>query len=248
MLTARLDRRSTLVPSECDALFALMARHYENIEFHRFATDLAEKDWVIRLFDAKCGQLCGFSTQKLLTVMDSHSRSPVQVLFSGDTIVDRAHWGSPAMALAFGRLTLHLLAEYPHRPLFWYLISKGFRTYRFLPVFFREFYPRFDHPTPAWAHTLIDAVARQRFADRYDASAGVIRATSESDRLRIGLGEIDAARRRDPHVAFFELRNPGHAAGDELCCIAPLSLENFSRTAQRLMASPAFAEAELHVE
>ena len=29
---------------------------------------------------------------------------------------------------------------FPHHDLFWFLISKGFRTYRFLPVFFKEFF------------------------------------------------------------------------------------------------------------
>jgi len=38
-------------------------------------------------------------------------------------------------------------------------------------------------------------------------------------------------------VQFFARANPGHGQGDELVCVAPLTRANFSRTAERLIAS-----------
>jgi hypothetical protein len=39
-------------------------------------------------------------------------------------------------------------------------------------------------------------------------------------------------------VRFFIERNPGHARGDELCCLAPLTRENFTRAAYRTIGPP----------
>src|SRR5205823_6261147 len=105
-------------------------------------------DWVIQLIDPVTDALCGFSTQALLDV-DVAGRRPVKALFSGDTIIDRGHWGVSALTRVWGRLALSLIDALPSTELYWFLISKGYKTYRFLPVFFREFYPRHDAPTPA---------------------------------------------------------------------------------------------------
>ncbi|MCY2964881.1 MAG: hypothetical protein NT069_14790, partial [Planctomycetota bacterium] len=59
--------------------------------------------------------------------------------------------------------------------------------------------------------------------------------------LRPGVGDVTPERLLDPHVRFFEERNPGHVAGDELCCIARLRRDNFSSIAQKLIRSTAFA-------
>jgi hypothetical protein len=182
--------------------------------------------------------LCGFSTQRLLPVSMSARR--VIVVFSGDTVVDREHWGTTALPIAWGRLAFSVIEQYPEAELYWYLISKGYRTYRFLPLFFREFYPRHNVNTPTSVRDVIDAVAQAKFPERYDAAGGVIRATPTSDRLRPDLGEVTEARLRDPDIDFFHRLNPGHAHGDELCCLAPLTRENFSLPARRLINSQRF--------
>jgi hypothetical protein len=163
-------------------------------------------------------------------------------LFSGDTIVDRAYWGDPALAHVWGRLALSLIERYSGGELYWFLASQGYKTYRFLPVFFHEFYPRPGVPTPDWAQQLIDGVARHKFSCRFDASAGVVRADETQYRLREGIASLTPKRLGDPFVRFFATRNPGHFVGDELCCIAPLSRENFTAAAYRVIG-PEPAEA-----
>jgi hypothetical protein len=49
------------------------------------------------------------------------------------------------------------------------------------------------------------------------------------------MADITPDRLRDPHVQFFARRNPRHALGDELCCIAPLTPGNFTPAAYRAM-------------
>ena len=233
----RLDSRLVLTqhvtPAERRQMLNLMERHYENVLPEAFHADLDEKQWVIQVFEPASGELCGFSTQLLLPALIDGR--PARVLFSGDTIIDRQRWGDRALPHLWGRLVLSLLDELPEMELYWLLLSKGYRTYRYLPLFFHEFYPRYDQPTPAWIKRAIDSVAGARYADAYDASAGIVRATSRQYRLREELAPLSAEKLEDPHIRYFVERNARHVLGDELCCWAPLTRENFTAAAWRVI-------------
>jgi hypothetical protein len=215
-------------------MFALMERYYENVSEATFAADLEEKQSVIMLADPVTGAVCGFSTQTLLEA--SIAGRPVKALFSGDTIIARERWGDRALARVWGRFALSLIDRFPTTELYWFLISKGYKTYRFLPLFFHEFYPRYDVATPDWAREIIDCLAQARYPT-YDPAAGIVRADEMKDRLRPGVADVGDERLSDPHVQFFVERNPGHARGDELCCIAPLTRENFTAAAYRVIGT-----------
>jgi len=224
-----------IAPARQEQMFRLFERYYENAAKTAFLADLAEKNWVIVLSDPRTDELCGFSTQRMMELnVDGVS---VRGLFSGDTVVARDHWGDIALARVWGRLALSLIDQYGPGELYWFLISKGYKTYRFLPLFFHEFYPHCDIPTPDWARRLIDVFAQSKFPGAYDATAGVIRAGRHKDRLRPGVADLTAERLRDPHVRFFEQRNSGHVRGEELCCLAPLTRENFTPAAYKVIGA-----------
>jgi hypothetical protein len=235
-LVARLVSASELTPPQRDAMFLLMDRHYANVHPKVFERDLAEKQWVILVSDPVTEQLCGFSTQRLL-VIEVEGR-PVTVLFSGDTIIDREHWGDRALSRAWGRHALSLIDAHPEAELYWFLIAQGFRTYRFLPLFFHEYYPRHDAATPARARAVLDAAAVATDAEHHEAASGVIRASAWQYHLRAGLAEVSPQRMQDPAIRFFHDRNPGHPNGDELCCLAPLTRANFTTAAYRVIGLP----------
>jgi hypothetical protein len=234
-LTGRIVEVAELWPRSRDEMFALIDRHFDGMSRATFEADLDEKQWVIQLLDSATGVIRGFSTQ-VLWELDVDGRR-VSAVYSGDTIVDRDHWGSNLLAQLWGQFVISLIDERPDSELLWFLISMGYKTYRFLPVFFCEFYPRHDAPTPRWAKAIIDAAACFKYASAYDAPAGIIRASPKACRLRAGVADVTAERLQDPHIRFFAERNPGHARGDELCCIAPLNRANFTKAAYRLLRS-----------
>jgi hypothetical protein len=233
-LSAHIMRQELLAPGDREGMLALHARHFGNVRRERFLADLAGKDWVI-LLRRPDSAIAGFSTQMLLTL-------PLQgrehrFLFSGDTVVDRAHWRSPALAGSFGHLMLRLIGDYGEDALHWFLISKGFRTYRFLPVFFRRFFPTGAAETPAASAEILHAVAIHRFGAAYHPGTGLVRLGPVADWLLPELARVPPERRRDPHVAFFLQRNPDFAAGDELACLADIRRDNFTPSAWRVIHS-----------
>lgn len=230
-LTSVIARVGKVSEADKEAMFLLHASYFSNVRRDTFHADMNAKDWVIILRSG--GSIVGFSTQQVLRLpVDGIDR---MFLFSGDTIIDREHWQDSTLAGCFGHVMLKLMVEHADTPLHWFLISKGYRTYRFLPVFFNRFYPAFDRPTPPDCAALIRAVADHKFGDAYDVQAGLVRAKGEKDRLKPEMCHVPLSRRNDPHVRFFLERNPGYADGDELACIAEISRENLNKLAWRVI-------------
>ncbi len=233
-LEGQLIRRAQLGPTDQAEMFRLMDRHYAGVRRDVFESDLAEKTWVIQVRNVATGELCGFSTQMILNA--ALDGAPIKALFSGDTIIDPQYWGDHSLIQAGGRLAMSLIDDLPGVELYWFLISAGYKTYRFLPIFFREFFPRFDQAIPPRAQQVIDMLAGQKLPKGYDRATGVIRAGAGTYRLREGVADVTESRMQDPHVRFFVSRNPGHACGDELCCLARLSKANFTHAADRVLS------------
>lgn len=220
-----------LASSRREEMFALMSRYYENMTRAAFEADLDEKQWVLGISAGRSDTLLGFSTLRLLeTEVDGEQ---VLALFSGDTIMEQRARPSGVLSAAFARLALEIAAAHPDRAVYWFLISKGYKTYRLLPLFFHAYYPAVDRETPVEIRRIIAAFAMQKFGAAFDPAVGIIRAAAQGCRLRAGVAEISPERLKDPHVRFFAEVNPGHARGDELCCLARISEDNITPAALR---------------
>lgn len=219
----------TLGCAERAELFALLDLHFEGVTGAQFDRDLDEKDWVLRI--RRDGRLVGFTTLQLYETL--HEGERLNVIYSGDTIVAPEAWGSPVLARGWIALVRSLQATRPGERWVWLLLSSGFRTYRFLPVFWRDFSPRHDGQC-ASDDELRMRLAQERFGDEFDAAAGVVR-FARPQRLRGALAAVPGGRDDDPHVRFFLARNPGHLEGDELVCLTTLSDDNLTPAGARMV-------------
>lgn len=215
---------AALSRAEVDTLFQLLVRHYDRSPRDVFEKDLFEKDNVIVIRDEGTGEIAGFSTQMLMKAFVDGEE--VAAVFSGDTIIDRSCWGSQELVKAFARYTGAVEASLNGRALYWFLISKGHRTYLYLPLFFKEYYPRYDAPTPAFEQALLDQVAARKFGSYYDPKTGLIEFPRSHGQLKPALAEIPKGREEDPRVKFFVERNPRYALGSELACLGRLTPSN----------------------
>ena len=225
----RLVPRTELTLGQKSGMFQLLSRHFAGVTPEQFARDLAEKNLALLLEREET--FVGFST--LLAYTTTFEGEMLNVIYSGDTIVTPEAWGTTALPRAWVAGVDNLRATLPPARCFWLLLTSGFRTYRFLPVFWREFFPRFDAPSPPEMQRLLDQLARERFGSQFDSRTGIVRFT-HPQRLRASLQNIPHGRENDPHVTFFRLRNPGHADGDELVCLTELCPENLTAAGRRM--------------
>lgn len=232
-MRSRLVRREDLGETEREAMLELLSVHFSGVTRERFESDLVEKNWALLLEED--GRLRGFSTLLIYETVPPGGE-PVTVVYSGDTIVERGAWGTAALPKSWIASVRALRERYPQGRLWWLLLTSGFRTYRFLPVFWREFWPRHDASTPPETQELLDSLARERFSACFSPETGVVR-FPEPQVLREGLDEIPEGRLGDPHVAFFLEKNPGWARGDELVCLTELAAENLTPAGRRMWGS-----------
>lgn len=230
--SGRLVEIQTIAPGLFDRMFALQARHFAGVSRARFDADAADKTHAILIDREK--DLLGFSTIRAYEA--SVDGEVVSVIYSGDTIVDPRAWNTPTLARTWIESVAAIRQKMPNGRLFWLLITSGFRTYRLLPTFWREYVPSARGSAPVKMIRLMRALAADRFGSQFNAATGIVR-FREPQVLRGHLAGIPAGRRDDEDVRFFNAINPGHASGDELVCLAELSPANLTPAGRRMARS-----------
>jgi len=228
-MQARLVRVQDLQAGDRAAMYTLLHQHFEGIQPQVFQQDLAQKNWVLLLEDSQ--QIQGFSTLRLYET--TFSGQSLGVVYSGDTIVDPSVWFSSVLPRAWIAGVNWLRRSIISDRLYWLLISSGFRTYRFLPTFWQEFFPCYETPTPGAIANLMQFLAQQQFGSAYDPSTGVVQ-FPQPQQLRPALRDIPPERLKDPHTAFFQAKNPGYFRGDELVCLTEISQANLTPAGKRM--------------
>ena len=206
-------------------------RCYSGTRQDLFEQDLSGKQTLILLRDAQ-QRIQGFST--IAVGSARHEGRDIRYLFSGDTVIEREHWGSQELAFSWLRFAGSIQREDPGLPLFWFLIVKGHRTYRYLPAFALAFYPNWQHETPLPLATLMRHLARERFGDAFDEASGIVRFADSRGHLSKAVAEPSEREAVRADVRFFLDRNPGYREGDELVCLCELSPDNLRPLARRL--------------
>ena len=224
--------RAALTREEVAEMRALLEQHFEGVCAEQFERDLAEKTRVLRVWRGK--RLVGFST--LLVYQTEISGESIHVIYSGDTIMAPDAWGSSALARGWIRMVKRIQKADPSGNWYWLLLSAGFRTYRFLPVFWREFWPSPDCEIPDELLCLRETLARERFGNQFDPSSGVVR-FDRPQWLKPRLAVVPEGRIQDEHIAYFLKRNPGWREGDELVCLTKLHDENLTAAGRRIVRS-----------
>jgi len=226
-LATRTQTPQSLSESQTAQLYALYATYYGGTSSELFQRDLQEKDQILILQDGNTP--VGFTTLKIIRA--EHQNQPVRAVFSGDTIIRHEYWGSQTLPLAWCELIGKIQAQQPHIPLYWLLIVKGDRTYRYLNVFSKQYYPNRKTPTPPEIQSLINQLARDRFGAYYQAEHGIVHYPQSQGHLKAQWH--NSASNRNPEAQFFAEKNPHYQQGDELVCLTLLDAGNLKSFALR---------------
>jgi hypothetical protein len=216
---------------EKEIFYRLLCRGFLGVSRQDFIRDFEEKDAVMILRkEDRTGEVVGWSTLMVLDL--ALPTEEVKAVFSGDTVVLPEYRNGIGLGVELVRYFLQTYECFPRHKVYYTLISKGWRTYKILPFFFKDFAPRDDRPTAPEDKLVMDAFGRQKYPQHYHPDTGIVTYTSQ----RVRPDSVDAAPAHpDRHAAFFLSRNPGYLEGHELVCVARITPANFTNGVRRLV-------------
>ena len=224
MLKGKSVLTENLTASQIKKMYSIMTKYYDNITEENFLIDLNKKCDVILLCNEN-DVIHGFTTLAIFPY-DEHT----QLLFSGDTIIEQEYWGNNDLSHAWIINALSHAEKFKGKT-YWLLLTKGYKTYKFLHTFFNTFYPRVDTETPYPLQKIIDKFAREQFGDKYQN--GVL--VEGKDFLKGKYAVIDDTKLKDKNTAFFLEKNPNYKFGNELVCLCELSIGNMNKLGKRVL-------------
>jgi hypothetical protein len=204
-----------------------------------FLGDLEKKAGAFLIRRKSDDLLVGFSTLGIYRLqLDGQV---VKGLFSGDTIISKAYWGSRALQTAFAWKVLREALKNPFTRQYWLLISKGYKTYLLLSRNFHEFYPRRDaRPQDLRLKPLVESYCETLFPGKLDRETMLLDFGDGANCLKDGVAEVDGhLQALDPDVRFFEQRNPSWRRGTELPCIGRADLSSVAMLLPRYLLKAA---------
>jgi hypothetical protein len=207
-----------------EKMLELMQRYYEGVTPEIFRKDLEKKTAAIVLREpGKKGAIQGFSTVLHSEMLLDGKR--IRCLFSGDTIIEKKYWGQRGLQKKFALRFIIEGYKKPWMPLYWCLISKGYKTYLLMSNNFVEFYPRVGVQIPAKEKRVMDAFYGSLYPENYRSNEGLVRFGGATCKLRAAVAPIsESLLNENRNIRFFQARNPEWHEGVELACLAKFTL------------------------
>lgn len=224
-------------------MFLLMKKHYENMKKDKFLKDLYDKNDVFLLFENN--KLKGFSTIKKMELNIENKKEDegktvskkIVGFFSGDTIIEKGFsWG-----LEFQKEWIKYCLLESEKNMrngvktYWFLISKGIKTYMYLPTYFKNFCPKADYTESEMAKKIKDIYAEKIYGSRYCKESGIVKNDGTNDFLRENVVVLSEKQLKNKNIQFFLEKNPNYQKGDELVCLAEISFDNLTNLGKRVL-------------
>jgi hypothetical protein len=222
--------------TELDSMLKLMQENYTDISREQFLNDLSQKEYAGLLYDCNnCVQ--GFTTY---AVNPNQSGSfNYAVLFSGDTIISPEYWGTIELIRGWCYSVAHIMKTHPEKTWYWFLLSKGHRTFMYLPLFFESYYPQMDgeQEQQSFLFEMLEELAGKIYPNLYEKGSGIIRFPYQGGELKEDLakGTFDKASKKQ--VKWFIQNNPNFFKGDELICLCKIDPKNMRGFAKKFLSN-----------
>lgn len=202
----------------------LHRKYYDNLKSKAYRDDTYSKDYVIIL--EKDNVLVGYTLFSLYE--EIFNDNSWIVYYSGNTITDINSRNSFVLASVFFEVVKEMHKMWPQYKKCWFLLSKGFRTYKLLPQFFNRYFPA-DTKQDKEIGLLLYQLAQSRFGKKFNKENGIIEMNGAADFINDALREEHVKYNENKEVDFFCRKNPGFIMGDELVCGCSLSVDNIKK-------------------
>ncbi len=223
---------SELEKNEIDAIVNLYLAYYDGSSAQQVISDLKTKTEVLLLTYE--GKLVGFSSFELYKF--NYENEQRQIIYSGDTIVHHQHWGQQALSNAWIKYIGKLKLKMHDTPIYWFLIVKGHRTYKFLPAFTKSFFPHWSIDRSD-LKPMLDALAKDKFGKFYNEADGLVKFEVSKGHMKEDIAIISENEKKKASVDFFLQRNPNYRLGDELACLCEFNDDNLRPLTKRILYS-----------
>jgi len=205
-------------------MYRVFCRYYENTSLEQFMADLSRKAGAFLIRRSSDDAIVGFSTLGIYHMEVDGRR--IRGMFSGDTILEKEFWGHRAMNAAFVKRLLWEALKDPFTPQYWFLISKGYKTFLLLSRNFPDYYPHPQRDNTHMQH-IVEAYCDKLFPGCLDREKMVLDFGDGYNCLKSDVTPITDEQRQQDDIAFFEQRNPEWTRGTELPCVGRADLVTF---------------------
>jgi hypothetical protein len=183
------------------------------------------------LFRAKPGrELIGMASIDIYPVLFRYRK--LVAIYTSHVLLHEQYRGHNLIQRVGFKTFMDTRLRYPFRPIYWFFDTFSYKSYLLLPRNFREYWPRHDLPTPPWELALMDNIATQIYRSAWRAERGIVMRSGQK-RLQPDAAPLEPQPVGTPELEFFARANPGHAEGDMLVCLAPLTASNWMHAAKR---------------
>jgi len=218
----------SLTPGNWDEIWTLTGEFYE-IERSYAEAELRRRS-SIAMFRMN-GALLGMAS---IDVAPASFRGRPLVVISTTHVLIRENWRGRNLVQRLGfRTFLAARLRFPLRPIYWFFDTFSYKSYLLLPRNFVQYWPRHDQETPEARAALMDQLAAATYGPAWIPARGIVGRGRKRLRANAAPLSVDGA---SPEVAYFARRNPGHAEGDMLVCLCPLTLRNWLSLAGKALS------------
>lgn len=231
MLKSSIIKVSDLTEKNINTMFELMSEYFDNLKKENFISDFSKKEDVMIMKDEN-GEIKGFSTLAILDLPVKNET--VKLLFQGDSIIHHDYWGDTDSIKTWIEYVYIKLDSFTEK-FYWLLLSKGYKTYKYLPVFFNEFYPRVNIGTPEFEQEIMDNYGYTYYKEAYNKEKGIIEMNQTKDYLKDWVAEVPESKLKDKNIEFFVQKNSDYRKGNELVCLASITRENLKKSGRKVI-------------
>jgi hypothetical protein len=228
-IVTQVTKTSLLAQADWDDIWVLTSEFYD-VEREYSEAELRRRQ-SIAMFRME-GALVGMAA---LDVCPAEFRGRKLAYIATPHVLIREHWRGRNLIQKLGARTfLAARLRYPFRPIYWFFDTLSYKSYLLLTRNFATYWPRHGEPTPEPRAALIDQLATRTYGPAWRPARGVA-VRSGQKRLRETAAPLVVGEDTAPDLAFFARANPGHAEGDMLICLCPLTVSNWISVARKAL-------------
>ena len=212
-----------IASSTWDEIWQLTQRFYDTERDHAQAK-LKDHERTILFRARDSGELVGMASVDVYTATVQGRR--LAVIYTSHVLLHEQYRGHNLIQKVGFQTFIKTRLRHPLRPIYWFFDTFSYKSYLLLPRNFKHYWPRHDQATPPHEHELMAHLASRTYGPAWSSEQGIV-LRSNRKRLRPDTAPINASLAGNDALAFFARMNPGHAAGDMLVCLCPLTVSNW---------------------